>query len=242
MDALLERHGAAAYGMYWLVVEDIAAAMDSQKPLPEATHSERKWCEITHLDRRIFRKLLQDFRAHLMQVSESQDGRIRICVPNVLKYKDEYARKSGHSPHKLPGRADDDESTTDEQQTTTTFAAITSFFPDADAAIAQRIAAAARRVCPEATDAEIAAAVRQTHKASQQSAGLWLTTVPAFLRNGAPKSSKARDGSRPACERCGDTGLTYKPGITEQPRWTELPESELYEPCECGRTAKGTAA
>jgi hypothetical protein len=256
MDALLERHGAAGYGAYWLILEDIAAAIDGQKLSPEATHSERRWCEIAHLDRRVFRKVLQNFREHLLQVSETHDGRIKISVPKLLKYRDEYSKKSGHAPHKLPPRTDTDTDTDTEQTTALTLAAIASFFPNADQAIAQRIAAAARQICAKATDAEIAEAVRLTHKRNQESPGLWLTTVPAFLKNGGSNRQRppgqfngieylrdlAKGAKTPACSLCNGSGRILRPHVTEKPGWVELPESELYEQCACQEVANGATA
>ena len=92
---LLERHGGEGYGAYWLIVEDIAAAMDAGKMSPEAIHTEQKWAQICHVSTRTLRNLLQTMSKHLAKVEQTTDNRIRIAVPNILKYKDEYSKKSG---------------------------------------------------------------------------------------------------------------------------------------------------
>jgi len=121
-----------------------------------------------------------------------------------------------------------------------TLAAVREPFPDADEIIAERIVLEALRAKSTADDAEIAAAVRATFKRRvQKSPGLWLQTVPAFLRNGAPKS---REYHQPACLICQDTGRVLCAGITEKPGWVELPESELYVSCECQKVAKAVTA
>lgn len=121
-----------------------------------------------------------------------------------------------------------------------TLAAVREPFPDADEIIAERIVLEALRAKSTADDAEIAAAVRATYKRRvQKSPGLWLQTVPAFLKNGAPKS---REYHQPACLICQDSGRVLRPGVTEKPGWVELPEGELYVSCECQRGAKGMTA
>jgi hypothetical protein len=118
-----------------------------------------------------------------------------------------------------------------------TIRAMCDFFDDVTTGIVDRVASEALRVKPTATDSEIAQAVRATYKRKQESPGLWLQTVPAFLRNGAPKS---REYHQPACPTCQDSGRVLRPGVTEKPGWVELPESELYEPCP--NCSKGDAA
>jgi hypothetical protein len=98
VDALLERFGATAYGVYWLIVEEIASAMEPGRDAPEAIRSVQKWAHICRVQPRVFRKIIARLAVHLMIVSETDDKRLKIIVPNILKYRDEYSRKSGHAP------------------------------------------------------------------------------------------------------------------------------------------------
>jgi hypothetical protein len=120
-----------------------------------------------------------------------------------------------------------------------TLRAMFDFFDDVTVSIVDRVASEAVRVKPTATDREIAQAVRSTYKRKQESPGLWLTTVPAFLKNGAPKS---REYHQPACLICQDSGRVLRPRVTEKSGWTELAFDELYETCECQKAAKEATA
>lgn len=108
VDAVLEEFGAVAYGVYWLIVEEIASAIEPGRDAPEAIRSVQKWANICRVQPRVFRKIIARLAVHLMIVSGTDDKRLRIIVPNLLKYRDEYSRKSGHSPEqtKTESRAD----------------------------------------------------------------------------------------------------------------------------------------
>jgi len=106
IDAILDQFGAEAYGVWWLILEDIAGPMEPGKMIPVATHSAVKWAQICHCSVRRFNSIVKSFAdLHLIDVESIYD-RIKIAVPNILKYKDEYSKKSGHDPDKLPPRSD----------------------------------------------------------------------------------------------------------------------------------------
>ena len=104
LDAVLEKHGGEGYGAYWLIVEDIAAAMDAGRMEPSAVHTELKWAQICHVSVRAMRNVIQTLSNHLAIINQSPDNRVQIAIPNILKYKDEYSKKSGQTPE--PIRAD----------------------------------------------------------------------------------------------------------------------------------------
>lgn len=108
VDRLLEECGAEGYGAYWLIIEDIAGPMEQGRMEPEATHSDLKWSQIAHVHRLTWRSLKQKLGSKLLVITQSDDGRVRIAAPNILKYKDEYSKKSGHTPELSRYRADTD--------------------------------------------------------------------------------------------------------------------------------------
>lgn len=95
---LLEEYGAEAYGVYWLMIEDIAAPMEKEKLLPVATHSWVKWSQICHCSVRVFKSIACRMEEKSLINIKSIDDRLQIEIPNILKYKDEYAKKSGQTP------------------------------------------------------------------------------------------------------------------------------------------------
>lgn len=96
MDRILEECGAEAYGIYWLVLEDIGTAMEPGRMDPAAVHSDAKWAQIARVHPRVWRSSKDQLGRKLLNISPTGDNRVMISVPNILKYKDEYSRKSGH--------------------------------------------------------------------------------------------------------------------------------------------------
>jgi hypothetical protein len=91
---ILEEFGAEGYGVYWLMVEDIAAPMELQKNIPDAIHSEVKWAQICHCSVRVWRSIAYRMQEKGLIEIESIANRRQITIPNILKYKDEYLKKS----------------------------------------------------------------------------------------------------------------------------------------------------
>lgn len=99
---LLEEHGPEPYGAWWLIIEHIAAPMERDRMTPEATHSEQSWAGIIHVSRKNVRRIFQILEKSRLITTSTIDGRIRIEVRNILKYKDEYSKKSGQTTASSP--------------------------------------------------------------------------------------------------------------------------------------------
>jgi hypothetical protein len=85
-----------------------------------------------------------------------------------------------------------------------TAAVVQELHPGAD--VAPKLAAAASAIVPAITDGELRAALLLTHQGKrQQSAGLWLKTVPAYLR--ARPAGAAAEKPPELCETCHEPGL-----------------------------------
>jgi hypothetical protein len=108
--SLLEEFGPAGYGIYWLVLEECAAIIEKNSTaVPSIAHSELKWSHLCHCSVRTFRKWAKRASelglisctsiAELVQFSSrTRANRLQIDVPKLLKYRDEYSKKSGHTP------------------------------------------------------------------------------------------------------------------------------------------------
>lgn len=94
---ILEEFGAEAYGVWWLMLEEIAAPMEPGKMMPNASHSLLKWSQICHCSTRRFRSIVSSLANKQLIYVQTELDRIQIEVPNILKYKDEYSKKSGQS-------------------------------------------------------------------------------------------------------------------------------------------------
>jgi hypothetical protein len=68
------------------------------------------------------------------------------------------------------------------------------FFPGTGCQLINEIASKAQRFRPGITDQELAAMLEDTHRTLQKSAGLWLHTVPDYVRNYLPIKPRGRVG------------------------------------------------
>lgn len=98
LSSISEEFGAEAYGVYWFIVEHIAAPLEAGKFTPIAVHSAAKWASICHCSARRFKSIALRMAEKSLIVVQSVDDRFQIEVPKILKYKDEYSKKSGQTP------------------------------------------------------------------------------------------------------------------------------------------------
>lgn len=98
LSAIAEEMGAEAYGVYWLLLEAVAGPMDKESTRPILTHSDVKWASICHVSVRKFRSIAIRLRELRLIETRSMQNRLLIEVPNLLKYRDEYSKKSGPAP------------------------------------------------------------------------------------------------------------------------------------------------
>jgi|SRR5579863_9806980 len=113
IDGILEEFGAEGYGVYWLLVEEIAEKMEGKNPCTRVVHSDVKWASIVRTSVRKWRSIAKKMNDRLLIVVRSTDNRIEIDIPKILKYKDEYARKSGVAPDSRTEREQIEIETTD---------------------------------------------------------------------------------------------------------------------------------
>lgn len=120
LSVVLEEMGPGGYGIYWLLLEHFASVMEKDcTSVPALTHSLINWSKLCYCSTRAFRNFAD--RATELQLIESRTKaelkqnssrlpaeRLEIGIPKLLKYRDEYSRKSGVTPDKLPARSDTD--------------------------------------------------------------------------------------------------------------------------------------
>lgn len=114
MSAVLEELGAEAYGVWWLILEDVASCMDKNSSAAIAIHSDVKWSQICYCSARKLRSIVSRLNEKGLISATSTDNRLQIEVRNLLKYRDEYSKKSGVAPD---SRADTDTHTDTDTQT-----------------------------------------------------------------------------------------------------------------------------
>jgi hypothetical protein len=239
--ALMDEFGAEGYGIYWLLLEHVAQGMEKHsESVPTRTHLAldwatilccssarklRKWVNRAHdlgLIRAETTLIPRSFRAHCAQ------DRLQIDIPKLLKYRDEWSKRSGVTREQATATA-----TATATHTATAAAdrkppvvvAKISEYPETAKAIREKFdwtddpmvnsIAAAAALAAVSLDAAalngsmddlIAAAVRQVWKSYQRGPALFLTTVPecvaTWLTHGLPPGLRD-DPENWVCMDCG---------------------------------------
>lgn len=104
---LISECGLEGYGFFWLLCEVVAESMDKSDRC-ELTHPLPQWSHLLYSHHHRVSKYLGKLQViGLCEVSNG-DGNIRVAIPNLLKYRDEYASrvgtKSGQNRDNVPSK------------------------------------------------------------------------------------------------------------------------------------------
>jgi hypothetical protein len=100
MAEIISRLGPEGYGVWWIILEVIALQMDSSEKY-SARYSAKKWGSFCGFSAKKFQKVAENL-AEISSISVNVLGDfLEIECPNLLKYRDEYSKKSGQTPDKL---------------------------------------------------------------------------------------------------------------------------------------------
>ena len=100
LSEIMDLFGAEGYGVYWIILEKIAFLMD-KSPKTSARYSVKKWSKFCGKSPKVFRKFLETFEKLSLfniEICENNSDFLIIDCPNLLKYRDEYSKKSGQTP------------------------------------------------------------------------------------------------------------------------------------------------
>lgn len=100
--ARLVRHGGpeglAAYGLWWRVLEIVASRVDAKSGVCSVSYDVSYWARLLSLRGSHVRHWLEKLALTTLLTAEWTGSEIRVTIPNLLKYRDEYTRKSGDPP------------------------------------------------------------------------------------------------------------------------------------------------
>lgn len=105
-EALIDKCGLQGYGAYWIIAEKISSQIRPECVSTSLTLSWRNWARHLRVSTKTAQFLIRSMNvARLIFVTESGDL-VKVDMPNLLKYADEYTRKlltkSRQTPEKLP--------------------------------------------------------------------------------------------------------------------------------------------
>ncbi len=90
-----DRH--EAYGIYWAILEIVASGMEKESMLCSATYSLTSWSHLLYSHHHTVGKYIGKLQVTGLVTVTKDEDKITVEVPNLLKYRDEYSKKSGHS-------------------------------------------------------------------------------------------------------------------------------------------------
>lgn len=94
---LIAAHGLAAYGLWWAVVEVVAERVERDSQ-PTVTYPVSVWSHRLSLRGSHIRSAMAKLVVSGLVTTEWNRSELTVTIPNLLKYRDEYSRKSGHAP------------------------------------------------------------------------------------------------------------------------------------------------
>ena len=94
---LIAEYGHAGYGVWWLVLEIVARGLEGSRE-PSVTYPISTWAHLLFIrGSHVVQTLVKLQLTHLVTLERTGDD-ITVTIPNLLKYRDEYSRKSGQTP------------------------------------------------------------------------------------------------------------------------------------------------
>ena len=99
LSSFIDESGLEGYGFWWLLLEIVAAQMDSSDKC-EVTYSLPHWSRLLYSHHHKVSNLLGKLEVTGLIATSKSEGKITVTIPNLLKYRDEYSKKSGQTPSK----------------------------------------------------------------------------------------------------------------------------------------------
>lgn len=90
--------GLAAYGLWWRVLEIVAGQMDAKSDSCSVTYDVSRWSLLLSLRGSHVRHWLDKLALTTLLTTEWDGSEITVTIPKLLKYRDEYAKKSRQTP------------------------------------------------------------------------------------------------------------------------------------------------
>ena len=96
--AYLEGTGLQGYGFYWRLLEIVAETMPPGDETCTVTYSLSTWSRLLYCHHHQVGKYLGMLRGNGLVTMTKRGSDIRVTIPNLAKYRDEYSQKSRHAP------------------------------------------------------------------------------------------------------------------------------------------------
>ena len=98
--------GLARYGLWWRVLEIVARQMEGPSPSCSVCYPISVWSHLLVTRGSLVFSTLSRLAVTGGVTVERHGSDIRVTIPNLLKYRDEYSKKSGHTPDTVRTRTE----------------------------------------------------------------------------------------------------------------------------------------
>ncbi len=89
------------YGFFWLLLEVVAAQIETGSDKCSATYALPTWSRLLYCHHHTVGKYLGKLEVAGLVTAKKAAGKVEVIIPNLLKYRDEYSRKSGVAPESV---------------------------------------------------------------------------------------------------------------------------------------------
>ena len=93
---MISCYGYRTYGIWWAVLETVAENFDGINP--SLTYPLSTWSHLLSLRGSLVWSSLSTLEVTGVLTANRQGDEVTVTIPNLLKYRDEYTRKSVHNP------------------------------------------------------------------------------------------------------------------------------------------------
>lgn len=118
--AFLSDNGLEGYGFWWLLMEIVAFQCNDDKC--SATYSLPHWSRMLYCHHHKVSKYLGKLGVTGIVTVEYELSSIKVTIPNLLKYRDEYSRKSGQKAEVVPPKKQNQSTETEAKEELKTLA------------------------------------------------------------------------------------------------------------------------
>lgn len=101
LSELLAEGGLEAYGFWWLLLEIVAGQMTKDDQKCSVSYPLSQWSRLLYCHHNKVGKYMGKLGVMGIVRVEYESSKIRVTIPNLLKYRDEYSKKSGQNPESV---------------------------------------------------------------------------------------------------------------------------------------------
>ena len=92
LSAVIDELGMEGYGFWWRILEIIAEKMDEKEDC-SAVFSTKKWGTFFGFSAKKFENFVKIFQKNKVFKADFFEGQVKISIPNLLKYRDEWSKR-----------------------------------------------------------------------------------------------------------------------------------------------------